>query len=60
MSPGDKGGQCIMLTTLPPLCADYLEILAASTSWSPKGLLRHVQGKLYLYLMVVWLGIQMF
>jgi hypothetical protein len=23
---GDKGGRCIVLTTLPPLCADCLEI----------------------------------
>jgi len=33
---GGKGGQCIGLTTLPPSCADCLEILGASTSCSPK------------------------
>ena len=27
---GDKGGQCVGLTTLPPSCADYLEI------WEPQ------------------------
>jgi len=27
---GDKGGQCIGLTTLPPSCADCLEI------WDPQ------------------------
>jgi hypothetical protein len=42
--PGGKGGQCIGLTTLPPSCADCLEILGASTSWSAKGLSRPVQG----------------
>jgi hypothetical protein len=39
---GGKGGRCIELTTLPPSCADCLEILGASTSWSPKGLSRPV------------------
>jgi len=36
---GGKGGQCVGLTTFP-LCADCLEILAASTSWSFKDLSR--------------------
>jgi len=27
-----KGGRCVRLTTLPPLIANCLEILAASTS----------------------------
>jgi hypothetical protein len=44
------------MTTLPTLCADRLEILAASTSWSPNSLLSLEKGKLYLYLVVVWLG----
>ena len=35
-----KGGRCVGLTTLPPSCADCLEILGASTSWRPKGLSR--------------------
>jgi hypothetical protein len=41
---GGKGDRCVGLTTLPPLCADWLNILGASTSWSPKGLSRPVQG----------------
>jgi hypothetical protein len=32
------------LTNLPTLCAEYLEILVASNSWSPKGLSRPVMG----------------
>jgi hypothetical protein len=35
-----KDGRRVRLTTLPPLCADYLEILGASTSWKPQGLYR--------------------
>jgi hypothetical protein len=38
---GGKGGRCVGLTTLRPSCADCLEILGASTSWSPKGLSRN-------------------
>ena len=30
---GGRGGWCVWLTSLPPLCADSLEIMAASTSW---------------------------
>jgi hypothetical protein len=41
---GGKGGWCRRLTTLPPSCADCLEILGASTSWSPKDLSRPAQG----------------
>jgi hypothetical protein len=41
---GGKGGQCVGLTTLPPSCADCLEILGASTSRNPKGLPRPVMG----------------
>ena len=37
---GGKGGQCLGLTTLPPLCADCLDILGALYFWSPKGLYR--------------------
>jgi len=29
MFPGGKGGRCVWLTTLPPSCADCLEI------WEP-------------------------
>ena len=43
------GGRCVGLTTLPPLCANYLEILGASTCRSPKGLSRPVQGQLYVF-----------
>jgi hypothetical protein len=34
----DKGGRCVELTTLILSCADYLEIVASSNSWSPQGL----------------------
>ena len=44
VSLGGKGGRCVGLTTLPPSCADCLEILGASTSWSPKGSSRSVLG----------------
>ena len=30
-----KGGRCVGMTTLPPWCADCLEITVASTSWNP-------------------------
>jgi hypothetical protein len=33
---GGKGSQCVGLTTLPPSCADCLEILGASKSWNPQ------------------------
>jgi len=46
---GDKGGRCVGLTTLPPSCADCLEILGASTFWILKGLSRPVMGLLYLH-----------
>jgi hypothetical protein len=36
-----KDGRCVGLTTLPPLCADCIQILGALTSWNPK---RPVQG----------------
>ena len=35
-----KGGRCLGLTHLTLSCADCLEILGASTSWSPSGLRR--------------------
>jgi hypothetical protein len=37
---GGKSSRYVGLTTLPPSCADWLEILWASASWSPKGLYR--------------------
>jgi len=51
---GVNGGRCVGLATLSPqiifslLHADCLEILGASTSWSPNGLSRLVWGFLYL------------
>jgi len=42
-----KGGRCLGLTTLLHTCADYIEILKVSASWSPKGLSRPVQGLIY-------------
>ena len=46
---GGKGGRCLGLTTLPPSCADCLEICGPSTSWYPQGLFRSAQGLLYRY-----------
>jgi len=37
-----KGGRCVEMTTLLPLCADCVKILGVSTS-------RPVMGYLYLY-----------
>jgi hypothetical protein len=47
---GGKSGRCVGLKTLPPSCATCLEILVATTFWSPKSVLSSVQGQLYLYL----------
>jgi hypothetical protein len=41
--PGGKGSQCVGLTTLPPLCANCLEI------GDPRGLSRLVMDFLYLF-----------
>jgi len=41
---GGKGDRYVGLTTLPPSCADFLENLGTSTSWSPKVLSRPVLG----------------
>jgi len=43
ISWGGKGSRCTGLTTLPPSYANCLQILEASTSWSPKSLSRPVQ-----------------
>ena len=45
-----KGGRCVGLTTLPPSCADCLEIMGASDSWIHKSLSRPVMGLTYLLL----------
>ena len=37
---GGKDGRCLGLTSFPHLCTDCLEILGASTSWSPNILSR--------------------
>ena len=42
ISPEGKGSQCVGKTTLPPSWANFLKILGASISWSPKGLSRPV------------------
>ena len=55
-----KGGRCVGLIALPPSHADYLEILGASVSWSPKGLSRPVMEQLlrivgqYCYVLITW------
>jgi len=43
-------GRYVGLTTLPPSCADCLEIWGALTSWNPQGLSRSVMGLLHFYL----------
>jgi len=48
-SPGGKRGLWVKLT-LPPSCANCLEILEASTSWSPNSLSRPVIKWLYFYI----------
>ena len=50
MSHGGNGGRCVRLTTLPPTCADGLEILGSSTSWSPQGMSRPVVGLLFTFI----------
>ena len=47
---GGKCSQYLVFTTLPPSCADCLEILVASNSWKPQGLSRPVMGLLYVLL----------
>jgi hypothetical protein len=44
MFPGGKGGRYIRLTTLPPSCANCLDILGTSASLHPQGLSRPVMG----------------
>jgi hypothetical protein len=52
-----KGGRCVGLTTLPPSCADCMEIVGASNSWSPGILPRPVMGLLYLFLNLMSLNL---
>jgi len=42
-----KGGLCVGQKNLPPSCANFLEILGTSASWTSKGLCRSAQGLLY-------------
>ena len=46
-----RDGQWVGLTTLPPSCADCLEIWEPQHLWNPQGLSRPVMGLLYLYLL---------
>jgi len=41
ISWGGKRGRCVGLKTLPSPCADCLDVLGVSTSWSPQGLPRN-------------------
>jgi len=52
------GGRCLGLTTVPPSCAECLEVLGVITSRSPKGLSRSVQGLFLLYAQLI-LGLKM-
>jgi hypothetical protein len=45
MFPGGKGGRCVGLTTLPPSCADCLNLL------EPSEPVQALMGLLYLYLL---------
>jgi hypothetical protein len=57
--PGDKGGRCVGLTTLPPSCADSWN-LGASTFWNPQGLsgiaLPLLYGDGLCYISVLYVG----
>jgi len=45
---GRAGSQSVRLTTLPPSCAECLEILGAPNSYIPMGSTRTVKGLIYL------------
>jgi len=47
ISPEDKGGRRLGLTTLPPSLGDCLEILRALRSWSTNGLSKAEMGELW-------------
>jgi hypothetical protein len=42
--PGGRNGRCVGVITLTLSCADCLEMLGASTSWSPKAVSKPVMG----------------
>jgi hypothetical protein len=44
-----KVGRCIVLTTLPHSCADWLGILGHSTSWSSRGLPYSAYGQIKMF-----------
>ena len=50
--PCRKGGRCVGLTTLPPSCADYLEILGTSNTCNPSGFSRSIQGLLFIFVKI--------
>jgi len=54
ISWGDKGGQYVGLTNLPPSPADCLWRLRTWTSWNTHSLSRSVMGLLYPYLSKAW------
>jgi len=41
---GGGSGPGLRSKTLPPSCADCIDVLGASTSWNPKGLSRPAKG----------------
>jgi hypothetical protein len=45
---GSKAGRCVGLRTLPPSCADCLDIRGGSTPWLPKG----PYGDSYIYIYI--------
>jgi len=57
---GGKDGGCVGLITVPPLFADYLEILGYQTYWSPKGVSRSVYAELYRFVYIWQKGIKKF
>jgi hypothetical protein len=56
-TPGGKDGRCVRVTTLPPSECRNSRKSGALTCRIPKGLIRPVVGKLYLYLLQYkWVG----
>jgi len=44
MSSVGKGGRYLGLTNMSPSCADFLQIMGATTSWRTNGLSRSIYG----------------
>jgi hypothetical protein len=57
-TPGGKNGRCLRVTTLPTSLCRKSRRSGALTYRIPKGLLRPVAGKLYLYLQTSLLAIK--